>query len=708
MSEIHAGLRVGDAAENVEATVHELSAAFSEGLDRPGYVEVSGGFLRLLPAVELPGRGRFSGLVALWQEIRKRRVFRVATTYALLTFIILQVADAMIDTLPVTPEFFPIMLAVLAIGFPVVVLLGWFFEITPQGIFLDRRRTSAVVNRTVATTGMIFLFGLAVGFAFAVFSVSDIARPRDSIAIAVLPFDNMSGQPEDQDICDGLVEELLNELTRVKELRVVGRKASFYYRNRNEEWDTIAEKLGANMIIEGSIRRNQNTLRIAAQLIDRAGYHVWSNTFDAPADNSLDVLAVQRSIARQVANELPIELSPESRQALEAVSTTNEQAYQLYLQGRNYLRNADQMERFVSAEKLFRSALEVDPEFVNAMSGLCESQSLIYQRTLRPQDYAKAAASCARLIAKDELNAEGYVALGTLNRLSGNYVEAEHMFMSALDVSPAYEPALYGLARSVEGQGRYDEAERYYLRSARLDPGYWQVYNGYGRYLERGGRYDEAIEQYLFVIRLAPDNLDGYTNLGAAYFASDRWGEALEAWQRALEVQADPIGYLNVGTAEYYLGDFVAAEANFRAGIEMWGEFYPLWGKLGAALERQGKGEDSAKAFENAVEYSRAAIEINNEDSRAMYYLASYLAHLGQLEEARSWAARAREISPRDPAVHYFSAVVESFAGNDDATVDALAEALRLGYSSRIIRADPYFQAHLNSARLAEWLQEDA
>lgn len=696
-----------DPSAALEAASEELSRAFSSGLDRPGYLEITSDHLRLATAVEMPGRGRLAGVIALWREIRKRRVFRVATTYAIVTFVLLQIADAILDTLPVPPQAFTILLALLAIGFPIAILLGWFFEVTPQGIFLDRRKTSAVINRTVGITGIIFLAGIAIGFAFAVFNISEWGETPEDLSIAVLPFDNMSGIPEDGYVCDGIAEELLNELVRVKELRVVGRKASFYYRDRQEEWDTIASKLGASMIIEGSIRRNANTMRVAAQLIDRAGYHIWSDTFDAPVGSSLDILAIQRSIARQVASALPIELSEESRQALERTVTESEEAYQLYLQGRNYLRDADKLERFESAEKLFRDALEADEQFVDALSGLCEAQSLIYQRTTRPQDFAKAASTCTRLVGRDELNAEAYVALGTLNRLSGDFEEARGMFDRALEISPTFEPALYGMARAIEGLGRYAEAEQYYLQAAQFEPGYWQVYNGYGGYLKRGGRLDEAIEQYRKVIQLAPDNLAGWGNLGATYFDSDRWDEALQAWQRGIEIEPDPIGYLNVGTAQYYLGDLAAAERSFRAGLDLWDEFYPLWGKLGAALERQGKIEESREAFENAVEYSRAAVEINRQNARASYYLASYLAHLGQKEEALRWSARAREISPNDPNVHYFSAMVESLVGDHDAAVDSLANALRLGYSVRIIRADPYFQPFLNSAKLAEWLQED-
>jgi TolB-like protein/Flp pilus assembly protein TadD len=710
LEEIESRLQLGDDEVSVPAIVRELTDAISNDLKRPDYIEVFENRVRLTTSVELAGQGRFSGLIALWNEVRKRRVFRVATTYALVTFILLQIADAVLDTLPIPSKIFPIMLAALAIGFPIVILLAWFFEVTPQGIFLDRRRTDAATNRTVAASGVILLTGIAIGFAYAVFTISEFERPvaGQDLAIAVLPFDNMSGITEDQDISDGIVEELLNELTRIKELRVVGRKASFYYRDRNEDWGTIAANLGANLIIEGSIRRSSGTMRIAAQLIDQAGYHLWSNTFDAPVGKSLDILDIQKSIAQQVVEELPIELSAESRRVLASMPTTSEEAYQLYLQGRSYLRNADQEQRFESAELLFRDALKIDAQFVRALSGLCETQALIYQRTLSSQDYARAAATCSRLITQDELTEEGYYALGTLNRLSGNYEEAKELFQTALEVTPGYEPALYGLARAVEGLGQYEEAEQFYLQSMEAEPGYWQVYNGYGRYLERGGRFAEAIEQYQRVIKLSPDNVIGHSNLGAAYFDSGQWDEALNSWQTAVGIEPDAINYMNLGTAQYYLGNHAEAEASFRAGIDIWPNFYPLWGKLGAALERQGSAEESRDAYEKAVEYALAVLEINQKDARAMYYLASYLAHLGRFAEAVEWSQKAREIVPRDPAAHYFAAIVDSLAGNDDAAVDSLAEALQLGYPVRTVREDVYFQRYLDSATLTEWMQGEA
>ena len=669
-------------------------------------------------------------------ELRRRRVIRVALVYLVAAWVIIQVAQTVFPAL-LLPDWAVSLVVILTVfGFPVALILAWAYQVdhedadpraTGVQIVVDKSRKvdffiiTALVAMVVILAYELYVReapGLApatVDSELSAQEAKDVSARADTIpagtgdmlTIAVLPFDNMTDDPANQNICDGIVEELLNQLVRIRELRVVGRKASFYYRDKQEQWKTIASTLGASMIIEGSVRRNDDRMVVAAQLVDRSGFHLWSKTYDQPTSSSLDILDIQRQIAKEVASALPISLSAKSQSEIKRIPTENDQAYQLYLQGRSYLRTADQMVEYQSAETLFRNALELDPSFVDALSGLCEAQLKLYQRELRPQDYAAAASTCSRLIADDELNTEGYVALGTLNRMSGNFDEAKVLFESALELSPSSEPALYGLARSVEGLGNYDDAEQYYIESERVDPGYWRVYIGYGRYLERGGDYAGAIEKYEHVLRLTPDNQEGFTNLGAAYFDNDQWDKAAEAWQTAIEIEADPIGYLNLGTAEYYRQNYELAAKHFRAGIYIWSEFYPLWGKLGATLERLGDTDESQSSFQNAAVYAEAAIEVNPKDSRAMYYLASYSAHLGHYDVAREWAEKAAEISPADPTVFYFTAIVESLGGDDDAAIDALAEALRLGYSAKIIQHDFYFQPYLNSAKLAEWMTWD-
>lgn len=661
-------------------------------------------------------------------ELRRRRVIRVCLVYMVASWVIIQVAQTTFPALLVPDWAVSFVVALCVLGFPVAVILAWAYQVEPESgdnnsaavqLVVDKRRQiDFVIIAALIAAVMILTYELYVREAEteptttteldgpaidqqADATATDLA---DRPTIAVLPFDNLTDDPANQDIADGMVEELLNELVRIRELRVVGRTASFYYRNKVENWRTIADTLGASMIVEGSIRRDKGKIRVAAQLIDRTGYHLWSETYDTTTERSLELLDVQRDIAREVAEAMPIKLSDESRSVLANPPTEDEQIFQLYMQARSYLRAADHSEEYRSAETLFRQALAQEPDFVDALSGLCEAQLKIYTLSYRPQDYAAAISTCSKLMSEDKLNTVGYIALGDLNRLSGNYEEAKSLFEKALELDPTAEPALYGLARSVEGLGDYGGAKWYYDESVRLDPGYWRVYIGYGRYLERGGDFEGAIKHYQQVIQLSPGNQEGYTNLGAAYFDNDQWDEAAEAWEKAVEANPDPYAYLNVGTAEYYRGNYEKAAEYFRTGIYASSEFYPLWGKLGAALERLGQLEESRASFQNAADYAEATVQINPKDSRAIYLLASYLAHLGRYDEARERSAQAVALSPEDPTVHYFNAIVESLAGDDDAAVDALATALRLGYSVRIIKHGPYFDSYLNSAKLAEWM----
>ena len=419
-------------------------------------------------------------------------MIRVGLVYIVASWVIIQVAQAVFPALLMPDWTVTLVVALCVLGFPVAIILAWAYQVKPDSSGSDEPSVQLVVDRG-RKVDFVIIAALAVGVVILAYElyVRQETRPPpvdtgqatdtpESIsddlgaellrlpAIAVLPFDNLTGDPENQNISDGIVEELLIELVRIKELRVVGRKASFYYRDKTEDWRTIAATLGATMIIEGSIRRFNGRIRVSAQLIDRTGYHMWGENYDVSLDKSLDILDVQRDIATQVAYALPIDLSDESKRVLEATPTDNDEAYQLYMQGRTYLRTADHSAEYQSAVAVFRNALELDPDFTDALSGLCEAQLKIFTISFRPQDYAAATSTCSRLMNEDNINAYGYIALGDLNRLSGNYEEAKLQFEKALALEPTAEPALYGLARCVEGLGDYEGARQYYDESVRL------------------------------------------------------------------------------------------------------------------------------------------------------------------------------------------------------------------------------------------------
>lgn len=310
-------------------------------------------------------------------ELRRRRVIRVCLVYMVASWVIIQVAQTTFPALLVPDWAVSFVVALCVLGFPVAIILAWAYQVEPESgdnnstavqfVVDKRRQIDFVIIAALVAAVMILAYELYVRDAAtgpttatelegpaidqqADATAADLADLADRPTIAVLPFDNLTDDPANQDIADGMVEELLNELVRIRELRVVGRTASFYYRDKVENWRTIADTLGASMIVEGSIRRDKGGFRVAAQLIDRTGFHLWSDTYDTTTDRSLDLLDVQRDIAREVAEALPIKLSDESRSVLTSPPTENEQVLQQYLQGRSYLRTADHSEEYRSAE----------------------------------------------------------------------------------------------------------------------------------------------------------------------------------------------------------------------------------------------------------------------------------------------------------------------------------------------------------------------
>jgi tetratricopeptide (TPR) repeat protein len=223
-----------------------------------------------------------------------------------------------------------------------------------------------------------------------------------------------------------------------------------------------------------------------------------------------------------------------------------------------------------------------------------------------------------------------------------------------------------------------------------LEPGYWGPYMGLGNFLFRHGRYEEAAEQYLKVTDLTPDNPDGFNNLGAALFDAMDWEGAEMAWQVSLELDPTPMAYRNMGTVLYYQGRYEEAAAMHEKAIELAPEDHWLWGKLAATyLEMEGQEEDSRAAYQKAIALALERLQIEPNDSPTMAYLAAYFANIGDHENAREFAATAKQLEPENPEIWYFSALVNIHSQQNSRAVEDLAKAVELGYSTRLLAADP-------------------
>lgn len=306
--------------------------------------------------------------MSFWAELRKRNVIRVGLAYLIVAWLVIQIVSAVSNPLRLPEWFETVVLVLLAVGFPIALVLAWAYEITPDGVKPAQDNEAATpANRKSRVFSYLIIAALAVAVGWLLFE-RNLAPPQDSEApksVAVLPFDDLSPQGDQGWFTDGLTEEILNSLARLPELKVISRTSSFHFRNRDVPLREIASQLGVGHIVEGSVRRSGDQLRVTAQLIRAADdSHIWSANYDA---SSKDVFRVQEDVAENVAAALNVFLDDDKREAMFAVGTRDVEAYEHYLQGvklyHEWHGDFWRTDRIWQANAWFDKALQADPEF---------------------------------------------------------------------------------------------------------------------------------------------------------------------------------------------------------------------------------------------------------------------------------------------------------------------------------------------------------
>ena len=359
---------------------------------------------------------------------------------------------------------------------------------------------------------------------------------RPSPTIAVLPFANSSSDPHDEFLADGMADEILSALTKVRSLRVLSRTSSFAFKGRSEDVRDIARVLGVDVVLEGSLRRVGPRLRVTTQLVDAAdGYHLWSDRFDRDLE---DVFAVQEEIAESVARALQIVLTQREREALQRIPTESIEAYELYLRGRGLLQWFTD-DRAVKAQYLFRRAVALDPTFVPAWLGLAEASMLIVQWGLKarsPGDLEIAVEASERAFAIAPDQAETLTAKGLVAWLQDDAATAVVALERGRALDPRLWQAAFYLARVYMTRGDREAAVRCYLEAADIQPDDYQSLCLAASLLEA---MEEREEQLLEVCRRARGVLEGHLRLHPedprAYYLGSRIQHLLGAPETALE-----------------------------------------------------------------------------------------------------------------------------------------------------------------------------
>ena len=572
-------------------------------------------------------------MASVWGELKRRNVVRVAIAYAVVAWLSIEVSATTFPMLKLPEWAATFVTVLLIIGFPVAVIFAWAYEFTPEGLKKEKDidRSESITHITGRKLDFIIIGVLTVAllmFALDKFVWTESSAPvttanADRRTIAVLPFINMSSDPEQEYFSDGLAEELLNLLAQIPELRVTSRTSAFSFKGQGATIAEVGRTLDVEHVLEGSVRRSGDTIRITAQLIEvSTDTHIWSDTWDR---NFEDVFVIQDEIAEFVVAALKIQLLGEAPRT----DTTSPEAYALYLQGKAL---ADQLTAagFLQAEAVLRRVLEIDSTYVPAWVQLAR----IYDRgssygAWHPHEgFPKSRAAVMEALRLDPDSAQAHA---TLSRIASDYdydlETARKEVELALTLAP-HDPVVLWNAAAL----------------ARMD-----------------GDFAESIRLLKEVEIHDPVSLSPKLGLGHSYFRMGRLAEAKSAYAEALETR--PLG----NALNFYLGSVMLVSGDLDDALSQMNKAnrdgFRLAGRA-IVLHAMGDTRSAATELEKLIAIG----------DRWTYEIAQVHAYFGNLDESFRWLHRA--IDRRDQALTNMTS--DPFLDNlrDDPRLDDVLERL--------------------------------
>ena len=478
-------------------------------------------------------------------ELKRRNVYKVAVAYAVVGWVIAQIATQIFPFLEIPNWIVRLVIILIAIGFPIALVIAWAFEITPQGI--ERTEVADTMPVApgqkkhawmyVAIVGAVLSIGLfflgRYGFRNATSSSSEL--PGKSIA--VLPFDNLSRDPDNAYFAEGVQDEILTRLAKVADLKVISRTSTQRFKSAPSDLREIAKQLGVMHIVEGSVQKANDQVRVNVQLINAmTDAHLWADTYDRKLT---DIFSVESEIAKTIADTLQAKLTGSEKQMMAAHPTTDTAAYELYHKGRSLWekRSGDNIPK---ATAFFEQAIARDPNYALAYAGLAQAYILVpfYTGADRFDAYAKAKDAAIKALRLDSNLAEAHAALGKV------------LFFSEIDLAGAM---------------------REYKRAIELAPNDATAHHWFGNdTLAALGQFEEAIAEGKHSVELDPLSIVINVDLGETFYYARRYDEAARQMRKALEI--DPTSFYahyNLGIVLQLMGDLPGAIAEYEKAKQL-------------------------------------------------------------------------------------------------------------------------------------------
>ena len=642
-----------------------------------------------------------------FKELQRRKVYRVAAAYAVVAGGVIQLASAVFPAWELPSWALRLVVVLLLAGFPIALVLAWAFDVTPAGIQATEEVTPRPAGQTLLrrrrNVFLLVSLGLAVSLIAGFFLLPRASARKIDKSIAVLPFENFSDDKDNAFFADGIQDDILTNLSKIGDLKVISRTSVMQYRGKANNVREIGKALGVSAILEGSVRRSANRIRVNVQLIDATtDEHIWANDYDR---DLTDVFAIQSDLAQKIAGELQAKLSPTEKAQMTRKPTENGEAYLAYIQAMNLFIPED-VEKLKQAEQLYQRALDLDPNFALACARLSHIESWIFHSF----DPSVSRRAKARALAEQAL------------RLQPNLPEA-HL---ALGYCYYY------------GDLDYDRALSEFKIAQSGLPNDAEVYLSLGAIQRRKGQWADSIANFEKAASVNPKDPWVLQNLGINYAAVKNYEAALKTYERGLELAPASMGLraLKSKLAIDWKGDLSVSEqelARVPEGFDPEGMitevrvgmfFYQRKFSEALALLQKLKGDmlhgengsptpkallegicyfftnDKAKARE-AMERARVFVEQqvreNPNDAGHHAQLGVIFAALGRKEDAIQEGKRATELLPESkdafdgPAMTIELAQIYTWTGEIDLALQLIEHSLNTpaGITAPLLKIDP-------------------
>ena len=494
-------------------------------------------------------------------ELKRRNVYKVAIAYGVVAWLLIQIATQVFPFFEIPNWTVRLVVLLVVIGFPVAVIIAWAFELTPEGL----KRTEvadAAPTRGSRRRAWIYVVIVAAAISVSLFFLGRYTSSKQSEgsaspekSIAVLPFDNLSRDQENAYFAEGIQDEILSRLAKIADLKVISRTSTQKYKSTPDNLREIAKQLGVSNILEGSVQKVADQVRVSVQLINATSdAHLWAEIYDRKLT---DIFAVESDIAKTIAETLRAKLTGSEEQMMSMKPTENTQAYELYLKGRffwNKRTGAD----LRKAIEYFNQAIAKDPNYALAYAGLADSYLLLSAfGAASPSDsLPQAKAAAKRALEIDDTSAEAHTSLGQILLFYDfDFAGSTREFKRAITLNPNYATAHHWYGSGPPTcLGEFDRGIAELKRAQQLDPLSLIINADLGGAFVAARRYDEAITQLRKTIEMDPRFYFAHWNLGEALELKGQLPEAIAEYKKAAELDEDPFVLALVGQADAKLG----------------------------------------------------------------------------------------------------------------------------------------------------------